>query len=439
MTNAAEYNANPKTVKPNLEQVGPYVFQEVRERVGIEFHHNLVAFNQSRVWNFKPELSPGLSLNDRITNINAISATVNYNVRFLPGWQKTVAYKVLDMMGSLTISKPVRQLLFDGYDDNELDYLSELHRLFPSLPGIPMSKFGWFVQRNLSASHDGRMVMNTGKKNIFHLGLLHSWNGVNRTKFFRDECGNVNGTSGEVWPPLSGDPNRPLTMFIVDICRYLQLQPEKNVSKYDISGIQWSGDAAMLDGQGETESPTCWCLADKCPDVKPGVFNASTCQFGAPAFMSYPHFYLADPSYRDAVTGMTPNATQHKFYVSLAPDTGIPLEIRGRLQINLLVRNEPASSIYGHVPDTFVPMFWFTQSADITKELADKAKTIATVKNSGIWASYGLAVSGILFTIIGLWLIIRIPTDELYEKVEEQPILDDTLVGRMAEDTNEQS
>lgn len=429
ITNAAEYEANPSKVKPILQQIGPYVFEEVRERVGIVFHSDVVSFNQTRMWHFKPELSPGLSLNDRITNINTVSATINYNVRFYSKLIKMGFYEILDVMGSLTTSKTVRQLLFDGYDDNELDWLVKMKKLFPSLPSIPLTKFGWFVQRNLSAEHDGRMVMATGRNNIFNVGMLYSWNGANHTKFFRDECSRVNGTTGELWPPIKGDPNRPLTMFIVDVCRYLLLQPEKNVTKYGVDGIQWSGDAAMLDGQDANGTATCWCLANKCPDLKPGVFNASTCQFGAPAFMSYPHFYLADPSYREAVVGMKPNASEHKFYVSLAPDTGIPLEIRGRLQVNLLVRNEPASRLYKNVPDTFMPMFWFTQSAAITQELADKTKTINKVKEAGLWASLGLAIFGTVFSVVGIWLMMRQSSDDEFDdSSDSRPILDDASV-----------
>jgi len=435
ITNPNEWAANPKNVKPDFQELGPYVFQEVRERVGIEFNGTTVAFNQTRTWHFVPEKSGNLSLDDLITNINPVSATLDFNLRFLPRWQRSLAHTILDAMGSLMIRRSVRQLIFDGYKDNQLDYLSKAKKLIPSLPSIPLTKFGWFVERNRSAIHDGRMEMNTGKKNIYHLGLVKQWNGVNHTKYFPRECGNVYGTTGELWPPVK-DPQQPVTMYVVDICRPLTLQPEGNLTKFGMKGITWAGDRKMLDGMDSSTDSTCWCLGSTCPDLKPGVFNASTCQFGAPAFMSYPHFYLADPSYRDAITGMAPNASLHKFYVSLNPKFGIPLEVRARLQINLMIQNDPASPLYKNVPTMFIPMFWFSQVADITEELALKAAVMNEVQTGGMWSAYVLASIGLILLVVGVLIALRSePLGGLED--DDVPILDDASgVASQPETTN---
>lgn len=342
-TNPGDIHQFPK-IKPNFVEVGPYVFQEIRERVGIEFDPsgNSVNFNQTRNWHFRPELSGNRSLNDKITNLNTICATITWNMRYLPKWEREIANDLfLGMTCDLTKTARVKELLFDGYNDTILTLLNAIKKKFPSLNiNIPFSKFGWFYERNGSAMHDGRMNIRTGKDNIFDVGYLQSWNHKNHTKFFRGQCGNVVGTTGELWPPIKDNlTHDDITMFIVDICRSLTLKYETNMKKYDVHGIKWTGDESMLDGND------CWCLADKCPDsiLKRGVFNASTCQFGSPAFMSYPHFYLADKSYRENVAGMSPNKSKHEMYIALEPKSGIPLEIRARLQINLLLTPEPTS------------------------------------------------------------------------------------------------
>lgn len=61
-------------------------------------------------------------------------------------------------------------------------------------------------------------------------------------------------------------------------------------------------------------------------------------RFGAPAFVSFPHFYLADHSYRDGIVGMNPNRSKHEFSISLEPKTGIPLEVRAQMQLNILIQ-----------------------------------------------------------------------------------------------------
>lgn len=71
--------------------------------------------------------------------------------------------------------------------------------------------------------------------------------------------------------------------------------------------------------------------------------NISSCRFGSPVFMSYPHFYQADDFYLNQVEGLQPQADKHEFYMVLEPKTGISLEVAARFQVNMLV--EPIRGI----------------------------------------------------------------------------------------------
>lgn len=66
--------------------------------------------------------------------------------------------------------------------------------------------------------------------------------------------------------------------------------------------------------------------------------NITACRFGAPVFMSYPHFYQADPFYLNQVEGLKPSKDKHEFYMIFEPTTGVTLEVSARMQINLLIR-----------------------------------------------------------------------------------------------------
>lgn len=49
-------------------------------------------------------------------------------------------------------------------------------------------------------------------------------------------------------------------------------------------------------------NPANWCFDNKgVTSIPSGVYNASACRFGAPIFMSQPHFYQADPYYLSLV------------------------------------------------------------------------------------------------------------------------------------------
>lgn len=59
--------------------------------------------------------------------------------------------------------------------------------------------------------------MYTGTTNISDLGVITMWNGVSRTDYYEGQCGDVKGTSGELWPPVEGD--KLVYIFAPDICR----------------------------------------------------------------------------------------------------------------------------------------------------------------------------------------------------------------------------
>ena len=75
-----------------------------------------------------------------------------------------------------------------------------------------------------------------------------------------------------------------------------------------------------------------------------GLLNVSACKYDSPAYVSFPHFYLADPALLDQFhpdSDLNPNEEEHSAYLSLMPKQGIPLEVAIRMQINILYRYEP--------------------------------------------------------------------------------------------------
>jgi len=60
----------------------------------------------------------------------------------------------------------------------------------------------------------------------------------------------------------------------------------------------------------------CYCNGECVPT---GLLNMSSCRFGAPVFISLPHFYKADPSILDQVEGLNPNDSDYNFSITLEP------------------------------------------------------------------------------------------------------------------------
>lgn len=203
--------------------------------------------------------------------------------------------------------------------------------------------------------------MFTGEDDISKVGMLQLWNGETTAGLYRGNCDKVQGTTGELWPPrMENNQKTPGFIFATDVCRTLKISYESDYSIHGVKGYKWIADESVLDNGNKYPEMECFCSADKesCPDLLPGVFNASSCKFGSPAFVSFPHFYLADEDYRNKIEGMNPSKEKHQFSISMEPRTGIPLDIQAKLQINILMKSYPWTPITG-VPNMMIPMFWF--------------------------------------------------------------------------------
>lgn len=61
---------------------------------------------------------------------------------------------------------------------------------------------------------------------------------------------------------------------------------------------------------------TCFCQG---PCSYSGLMNVSACRYGAPAFVSLPHFLYGDPVLRQNLSGLRPDPEKHAFYFSVEP------------------------------------------------------------------------------------------------------------------------
>ncbi|CAG9579047.1 unnamed protein product [Danaus chrysippus] len=387
-----------KNVKMQVEQFGPYVFKENHKKVNITFNDNsTVTFYNERTWFYEPEMSNG-TLDDVITSINPIIATVAYVLRNQHPLLKVPVDVFMRMFhDNLFLTAPVRNWLFDGIEDPVLNVANH----FPDLPiNIPYDKFGWFYERNGSKEFDGIFLMNTGAKDFSSLGNVEKWRYSERSNF-RDECGVVKGSTGELWAPELGQEE--ITVFAPDICTYMNLARTDNpVEVLGVQGVEYAANNSLFDNGYRYPSKACYCDVvrdDNC--LPPGALNVSSCRFGAPAFVSQPHFYQMDPHYPQKIEGL--NATDDmNFRLSLEMYTGMPLSVAAQLQINLLVRHVDAITINNQLPDrdTLVPMFWFRQELFMTEEYASLARLALGVNFGVPIGLYTITVSIIYTTNI---------------------------------------
>ncbi|CAH2077141.1 unnamed protein product, partial [Iphiclides podalirius] len=417
ITNVDEILAG-KNVSLKVVELGPYVYKERHAKENITWNDNsTVTYYNERWWTFQPEMSNG-SLSDNITSINPIVATVGYVMRHEPLFVR-VAVDVFMRMSheNLFLTANVSSWLFDGISDPLFDIAAH----FPDLPvTIPFDKFGWFYSRNGSQEYDGVFVMNTGAEDFSRLGNVEMWRNSNRT-LYRDECGEVRGSTGELWAPELGQPE--LVVFAPDICTYLTLAISGPVTIDGIDGVMYATNDSTFDNGYKYPNMACYCDEVRDENCLPsGALNVSACRFGAPAFVSLPHFLGMDPYYANKIDGLSPT-DDYKFRLALEMYTGMPLQVNAQLQINLLVRHVGGISLNNQLPDgdTLVPMFWFRQEVRISEEYARLARFALNLRDGMPYGFYALTAIGILLLILGIGFLIR----KLMKSPETAPILNE--------------
>lgn len=392
--------------KPILVQLGPYRFREIKDKVDIAWYpkNGTVSFKTKSLYYFDAEGSKG-SLDDVVTTLNIIALSAAAKSK---KWdfvkRKSVSIGLGLYSQEIHITKTARELLFEGYSDDMIDIAREMP-IFGEDVEVPFDKFGWFYPRNGSADLMGHFNMFTGENDIQNIGKMHTWNYKTNSGAFESYCGMVNGSAGEFFPQnLKKDA--PISLWTPDMCRTLNFEYTETESVLGIEGYKYSGTAKSVDNGTLYPENKCFC-GDEC--VRSGVINISGCRFGTPVFMSYPHFFNADPFYRQQVLGLMPSKKRHEFYMILEPTTGIPLEVAARLQVNVLIEEFPSITLYTKVPSIFFPVIWFEQKVSINEELASDLKMLLSIPTTGH------ICSGVVFTI-GLIMIFWFPVDKLVRR-----------------------
>ncbi|XP_053691402.1 protein croquemort-like [Sabethes cyaneus] len=402
-------------IRPKLVEKGPYVFLEDHERHDIAFNtDHTINFRQKRTWTYVPEQSKGDFYNDIVTTPHTILMTISRLVgsganETTIGYVNNIIEKnnLLDS-GIAYKDVLVRDILFDGVEDKLLNALQILAPMFPEGFEVPpWDGFAYFTGRNTSVEYDGWFQIHSGTDVWANSGLLTSWNNVTQVPYFRNVCGKVHGSTGQVNPPMtSAQINTPedFSLFITDVCSAFNLKFSKDIEFNGVDGRIWVGDNRVFDNGHNFPETECQCTAPvaQCPNLKRGVLDISGCKAGAPLLASFPHFYLADPAYSNALEGLQAIREKHEFQYVMHPFSGIPLEVNGRLQYNVHVKDY-GLKVTEDLPDVLLPVFWVNQRVVLSQEKIDDLKAIDTIRSAGIYTGFALLGVGIVALGIALY------------------------------------
>uniref|UniRef100_A0A3Q4GF68 Scavenger receptor class B member 1 n=1 Tax=Neolamprologus brichardi TaxID=32507 RepID=A0A3Q4GF68_NEOBR len=388
-----------KGEKPMVEQRGPYVYRKQCQKENITFHPNgTVSYREYRQYHFEPSMSAG-NESDVVTipNMLVLGASVMMeNLPYVLRLMMSATFKTFKEGPFLT--KPVGELMW-GYDSGLVDFLNKY------LPGmIPTSgKFGLFSEFN--NSNTGLFTVFTGKDDIRKVHRVDSWNGLTELPYWRTAQSNmINGTAGQMWPPFMTKEST-LPFYSPDACRSMELVYQRPGEMYGIPLYRYVAPKTLF-ANGTDYAPN----EGFCPCRQSGLLNVSSCRHSDCIPIVYPQlssFSCLQPILTFYQSHMSGNLY---IFVVYLQQTGVPLNVSIRLQLNLYMKKVSGITETGKISDVVMPMIWFEENGYIDGPIVNTFRTNLVVLPT--------LLEYLQYILIGLGLATIIVAAVVYHKVK---------------------
>jgi len=341
-----------------------------------------------------PELSVDKNLRIIVPNIPLLTLTSGSNQ--LGRIVQTTLSVLLRFMGGMTPFKTVsaEELVF-GYDDS----LTSLANRFYPRGKRPPRKMGLLLGRNGTLTEVS--TINTGHRGMEYFGILDRLNGLDHLPFWDDApCNSINASEGSLFPPRVVTGSDTVHVYDKDLCRVWPLRHRHEVDEGGITAGYYTPDDSVFQSGDDNPDNKCFCPGkDQCPPE--GLQNISPCQFDAPVYLSFPHFYKAAPELSEPFEGLNPSQEKHETFFKIQPKLGVTLEARVRVQLNLKVEHAEVHPVRKFPSITF-PIMWLEEGvAELTPGIHSWVYLSTTFADKvAPVLQYGLIVVGSLTLVL---------------------------------------
>ncbi|XP_023684494.2 lysosome membrane protein 2-like [Paramormyrops kingsleyae] len=384
VTNPEEFLAGGRAA---VTQMGPYTYREYRPRENVTFVENgtKVSAYSPKTFVFERDMSAGDPEVDLVTIVNIPAVAVMNKVKGSFWTSSMVSIWMKSLGVGLFMTRPVHELLW-GFKDPLLT------RLRTSKPEIH-EYFGLMYKKN--GSLDNHFVFLTGESDSLDYTKVVAWNGESRLTWWSSNQSNmINGTDGSTFHPLLSRKER-LDVFSPDLCRSIYMEYIEDVEVKGIPAYRFAPPREVLASAEENPANAGFCVTTgNC--LGTGVLDVSVCRDGAPVIVSFPHFYLGDRKYVQAIDGLSPNQEDHQTYLDINPTTGIPVRASKRAQINILLERISGFPATKYLNRTIFPVMFINESVVIDDASSMKMKKLLLIEK---------LVSNFPLLIIGLGVI----------------------------------
>ncbi|KAJ8688359.1 hypothetical protein QAD02_024154 [Eretmocerus hayati] len=351
-----------------LNEIGPYVYQEILENQNVTWNKNgTISYMPRRTVIYRPDMSIGDPNDQYVTIPNipllGISSTL-HNAGFF------VNFPLIRLASALQ-SKPILNIsVYDylwGYEDSLVLLAGNI---LPSY--INFRKFGLLdrmydegdnlVNMNIKENED--MTEEVGRylsiESINGSPGLEKWGYVreeaNETRPENKKCNRIQGASEGTVFPTHMDTRATFRIFRKAFCRPVPIAFAKEVKKNGVPGYLYTIPENFADPPDQNPENECYCFKGEC--MKKGLLELTPCYYNIPAAASFPHFLDADPTLANGIEGLHPDRKKHESFVILQPDIGIPMHVHSRLQTNLVMRETHYDEKIKRFNNLTIPLFW---------------------------------------------------------------------------------
>ncbi|XP_047542483.1 scavenger receptor class B member 1-like isoform X1 [Vanessa atalanta] len=351
ITNADDYMSG-KDDKIKVKEVGPYVYREALEHSEVKFNDNGTLSTIPRhplIW--EEELSEGNKEDDMLylphialLSIANVVSQQNFMTRF-----------GLNNLIRMTNSQPLAKMTAKEF---MMGYKSELMSIGNTfLPGwIYFDKLG-LIDRMYDFDGDYETIF-TGENDISLSGLIDTYRGsTDLPQWDGKHCSNVQYASDGTKFKGAVARNETILFYRKSLCRSAPLIPAEEGTKHGFKAYKYVFPEHMLDNGKHIEENKCFCRYGKC--LPEGLIDVTDCYYGFPIALSYPHFYKGEDILFSKVEGLTPNKEQHETRFWIQPDSGLPLDITSKFQINMALGDISLIENTARFANMHLPLLWF--------------------------------------------------------------------------------
>ncbi|KAJ0182963.1 hypothetical protein K1T71_000939 [Dendrolimus kikuchii] len=351
ITNAEEYMSG-KENKIKLKEVGPYVYREYLE-------HKITKFNDNGTLSVIPEHPltwvEELSEGHKEDDVLFLPHIALLSIANVVSKQSLLTRFGLNRLITFTNSQPLAKMTAKEFMMGYKSQLMTLGNTF--LPGwISFDKLG-LIDRMYDFNGDYETIF-TGATDIRYSGLIDTYRGsTDLPQWEGKHCSNVQYASDGTKFRGRVGMNDTLLFYRRSLCRAAPLIPTEEGVKSGIMAYKYTFPEHMLDNGKYLEENKCFCRKGHClPD---GVLDVTDCYYGFPIALSYPHFYQGEDILFSKVEGLSPNKEKHETRFWIQPDTGLPLDVSSKFQINMALGDISMIQNTERFSNMFLPLLWF--------------------------------------------------------------------------------